>query len=45
MAVNNKKGVVGNNGRKMPIMPITKKIVPRLIKKPFIKAWLTFEPI
>ena len=37
-AVNNKKGVVGNKGRKIPIMPSMSDIVPTTVYKIFMGA-------
>ena len=37
-AVNNKKGVVGNKGRKIPIMPSMSDIVPATVYKIFMGA-------
>ena len=35
-AVSNRKGVVGNNGKKIPRMPSAKEMLPKTIQRVFI---------
>jgi hypothetical protein len=35
--VSNRKGVVGNNGRKIPRMPSAREMLPKMIQRVFMQ--------